>query len=349
MKKTLLFLLIAILGCNKPRNKEIFENSEGELLHTKKVLDSALVIAEKKLTSKITQDYKKVVLNNYIVDETLDIDTNSAQLEITLKKCLEGYIENSNLVLERVINKVLKESNETLKNNTYVYVEIKELLFQHDISSMQLNKALSEYQSKHWGSNIFKKKRNFKLKSEKFLNTIEDWNFSTVLDKKYAFEREWSFYRSLDSTKLEINEIYVRDKDTFISQMIEFNKGVLDSTSSDFYKTEISKINDTLFKGRITPYNSSIHSLGLPLDRRKITIMLSPKYEIIESENQNFIDFTITNDTISGFIQDMCFFESDSVNGQPMLRVITKERPIDNKYRTNNEMIDAFEMFKNER
>ncbi|MDO5971891.1 hypothetical protein Q4Q35_18980 [Flavivirga aquimarina] len=348
-KTTLIFLLISVLGCNNPKNKELFENSTDKLFLTKKVLDSALAVAEKKLSNENFTYNKKAILNINSLDESLDTDANLNQLEITLKKCLKNYNENSNLVLDRVVNKVLNESNKSLKDNTYVYFEIKELLFQHDLSSIKLSKALQEYQSEYWISNILRNTRGFKVKKVKFLNAIENWSFSTMQDKKYTFEREWSYGRNLDSTKLNVNEIYVRGKDTLISQMIEFNKGVLDSTRSDFYKTEINKINDTLFKGRITPYNSSIHSLGLPLDRRKITIMLYPKYEIIQSENQNFIDFTITNDTISGFIQDVCFFESDSVNGQPMLRVITKERPIDNKYRTNNEMIDAFEMFKNER
>jgi len=77
--------------------------------------------------------------------------------------------------------------------------------------------------------------------------------------------------------------------------------------------------------------------------------MMHPKFEIIESKNKNYINFKTNNDTIAGLIQDKCFFQSDSVNGEEMIRMITTEKPIDNKYRTNNVLIEAFDIMKNER
>jgi len=340
MKYIIIFIFsILFFSCIDKESENFIKKNEVRINCANKIIDSILILAKQKLNNEIVYNEKQTILkiNNFKDCKLIVNDSLLKPNDEILKTYTDNYIKQSELLVNRALKNILLESNETLKNNLYLHYEIQEIFRQHTIAEKKLIGVIKNYKSK------------FNSIKENILDTIKSWGFATMLNKKYTFSREWIVSRNADSTSLTLQEIYIRKKDRLINQQIDFNKGIIDSTSSDFYKTEFKKINDTLYKGKISVFNSSIYSLNQKLKERYLTLMMHPKFEIIESKNKNYINFTTNNDTIAGLIQDMCLFQSDSVNGQEMLRMITTEKPIDNKYRTNNVLIEAFDIMKNER
>ena len=340
MKHLILFIFsILFFSCIDNKLEDFTRKNETRINCTNEIIDSLLILAKQKLNNEIIFNEKQTFLKTKVFKNFKFIVNDSLlkpSQEIS-KTYVDNYIKQSELLANRALKNILLESNETLENNLYLHYEIQEIFRQHTIAEKKLTGVIKNYKSK------------FDSTKEDILDTIKSWGFATMINKKYTFNREWIVSRNTDSTFLTLQEIYIRKKDTLINQQVDFNKGIIDSTSSDFYKTEFKKINDTLYKGKISVFNSSIHSLNQKLNERKLTLILHPKFKIIESKNKNHITFTTNNDTLVGLIQDMCFFQSDSINGQPMLRMITTEKPIDNKYRTNNKLIETFDIMKNER
>ena len=109
-------------------------------------------------------------------------------------------------------------------------------------------------------------------------------------------------------------------------------------------------------KGTLKLFLEDDYKIKSPLIKREIELNFiqhfNNKKKIIEfkSKNQNYVEFEFghQSDTLIGLIIEHRQIDT-LINGEQMVRMIESMIPVDNKIKTDNVFIDAFELNKNER
>ena len=152
-------------------------------------------------------------------------------------------------------------------------------------------------------------------------------------------------------------EIYISDKnDTIGFQKLVFRNNTLDTTRSTFYDLKTEYLKDSTIKGSIELFLEDDYKIKSPLIEKEIQLKFAQNFngksEIVEFENKNsnYVDFEFKNnsDTLIGLVIIHRQFDT-IINNEKMVRFIETMIPVDNKIKTYNVFIDAFELNKNER
>ena len=354
MKNKYLLIIIGflILGCKKSDDIVYYEEIEKDVneinIKITDIINSLiLVLQDENASAEIAKKYLEASLTSaVIILKNTNTILKSAKSD-SLKIEALSYFKKTSDFLKKSINPLTHESINTYKNNVYIQIGIVEnykmLLKETDVFFNNLKKYRDENEIQKCYLNLDLKKRNVEIENFRslILNHKESLKPTT---KKYRISWYQTLNKDTDESNLFEVYFYNNDKDSIITQQIIYKKGVIDTTISSFNKIELTKKND-IYKGRITVYNNFIYSINQELDSRDLSLLLYDQKNIFKSENKNYIEFTSKTDTITGLIDDMCFFKHDSLGEK--LRLIQYKRAVNNKYQTNNPFIESFNLIKN--
>ncbi|WP_203296747.1 hypothetical protein [Luteirhabdus pelagi] len=135
-----------------------------------------------------------------------------------------------------------------------------------------------------------------------------------------------------------------------------FSNNILDTTRSTFYDLKTEYLKDSTIKGSIELFLEDDYKIKSPLIEKEIQLNFAQNFngkrKIVEFENKNsnYVDFEFKNnsDTLIGLVVIHRQFDT-IINNEEMVRFIETMFPVDNKIKTDNVFIDAFELNKNER
>ena len=355
MKNKYLLIIITVLafGCNKSEDVAYYEEIEKDIneidVKITDILSSLVnVLQDENANIDVAKEYLEASLTSAVVilknTNTILKSTKSDSLKIEAL----SYFKKTSDFLKKSINPLTHENINTYKNNVYIQIGIVEnykiLLKDTDIFFKNLKKYRDENDITKCNINFDLKDRNIQIENFRnlILNNKESIKPAT---KKYRISWYQTLYKDTDESDLFEVYFYNNDKDSIITQQINFKKGVIDSTISSYNKIELTKKNNNLYEGRITVHNNVINSINQELESRDLSLLLVGQKNIFKSENKNYIEFTSKTDTITGLIDDICFFKHDSLG--KMLRLIQSKRVVNNKYQTNNPFIESFNLIKN--
>ena len=153
--------------------------------------------------------------------------------------------------------------------------------------------------------------------------------------------------------KVYENEVYIsNDNDSLYNQYKKYNNlGEINIAESIYYDFDLEKdtINN-IYSGKIE-YHEPTNLLKYKIKEKKITLhfwqQLSDGIEIIKysSENEDYIEFEFYNETnnIIGLLEYYKVIDT-IINDQKKLRVIHAFHPINNKQKSINPFIKAYDL-----
>lgn len=177
---------------------------------------------------------------------------------------------------------------------------------------------------------------------------------SKIQIKDSNYDRFWVQFYDSDSTMIQIENYVRNNKDTFRFQYKKFKNNKLDTIKSNFYTLDIAKKpNEKYYKGVLKLYPDKNLNNYRSKDLNLMILQNGKEVDTIftfKSKNTDTIAFkyeSFRDTAVIGLLIETITIDLDTiVNNKPMVRIIEKMYPIDNKSKTDNIFIEAFEIDK---